>query len=171
MIDFEDTVRGRYSCRDYASRTPDSTLVDAVLDDCRLAPSACNRQPWRFIVVSDNEGKEALRRAYNRPWFATAPLYIVVCAIPSEAWVRPDDGKNHADVDASIAAEHLCLSATAHGLGTCWVCNFEPETLRSGLAIGHDLEPLAIIPLGYPAEGSAAPAKKRKELTDIVIRR
>ncbi|MDE6612385.1 MAG: nitroreductase family protein, partial [Muribaculaceae bacterium] len=82
-----------------------------------------------------------------------------------------EDSKNHADIDASIATEHLCLSATAHGLATCWVCNFEPELLRSGLDIPSELVPLAIIPLGFAADNSKAPEKVRKPLNDIVIRR
>ena len=171
MKDFENTIRKRYSCRAYTPDVPSGDIIDAVLDDCRLAPSACNRQPWRFIVVSDEEGKAALRNAYSRPWFASAPMYIVVCAVPGEAWVRPEDSKNHADVDASIATEHLCLSATAHGLATCWVCNFEPTLLREGLSIDAALEPIAIIPIGYAAPEAKAPQKVRKALNDIVIRR
>lgn len=171
MNNFEDTVRERYSCRGYADTMPGAETVDAILEDCRLAPSACNRQPWRFIIVSDEEGKKVLRESYKRQWFATAPLYIVVCAVPSEAWIRPEDSKNHADIDASIATEHLCLSATAHGLATCWVCNFEPELLRSGLDIPSELVPLAIIPLGFAADNSKAPEKVRKPLNDIVIQR
>ncbi len=173
MNTFEDTVRERYSCRAYSSEVPSDALIDAVLEDARLAPSACNRQPWRFIVISstDSEGRAAIARSYDREWIASAPLYIVVCGIPTEAWVRSFDGKSHLDVDLSIAAEHICLSASAHGLGTCWVCNFDPTVLREGLGLDDDTIPMAIIPIGFPAPGSTIPEKKRKSFNDIVIRR
>ncbi|MCM1068228.1 MAG: nitroreductase family protein [Muribaculaceae bacterium] len=173
MKTFDQTVRERYSCRAYSPEIPADSLIDAVLEDARLAPSACNRQPWRFIVVGpdDAAGRKAVNEAYVRDWIASAPIYIVVCGCPDEAWVRPFDGKNHLDIDLAIATEHICLSATAHGLGTCWVCHFDPAVLRAGLELDSSLEPMAIIPIGFPAEGTVAPEKKRKSLTDIVIRR
>ena len=94
-----------------------------------------------------------------------------MCGVPSEAWVRPADGHNHVDVDVSIATEHLCLAATALGLGTCWVCNFNPDVLSSGLGLDRSIVPVAIVPLGHPAEGTAAPAKRRKELGEILLER
>ncbi len=173
MKSFHDTVRQRYSCRAYADRQPDAAALEAVLQDARLAPSATNRQPWRFIVIpsTDAEGRSAVIRSYAREWVATAPTYIIVCGLPDSAWVRPYDGKNHIDVDLAIAAEHICLSATANGLDTCWICNFDPVVLSEGLGLPAELVPMCIIPIGYRAEGSPVPEKKRLPLTDIVIRR
>lgn len=173
MNTFEKTVRERFSCRAYSPEIPADELIDAVLEDARLAPSACNRQPWRFIVIShgDAAGRKAVAEAYAREWIASAPTYIVVCGCPDEAWVRPFDGKNHLDIDLAIATEHICLSATAHGLGTCWVCHFDPDVLCRGLDLDSTLVPMAIVPIGFPAQGTVAPEKKRKSLTDIVIRR
>ena len=74
-------------------------------------------------------------------------------------------------MDVSIATEHLCLAATALGLGTCWVCNFNPDVLSSGLGLDRSIVPVAIVPLGHPAEGTAAPAKRRKELGEILLER
>ena len=72
------------------------------------------------------------------------------------------------DVDLAIAAEHICLAAASLQLGTCWVCNFDPEALRNCLNLTENQEPVVIIPIGYPAEGSIVPKKSRKELDEIV---
>ncbi len=131
----------------------------------RLAPSACNKQPWLFITVSSPDAQERLRACYDREWFAKAPLYIVACDSRDQAWVRPKDDKHHGDVDLAIAIEHLCLAATAVGLGTCWVCNFDPALCKNALHLPDGLEPVAIIPIGFPA-GKATP-KKRKDMDEI----
>ncbi len=146
---------------------PDDDLM-AVLDVVRLAPSACNRQPWLFIIAQGDDEREAVIKSYPREWIKTAPVYIIACGIHDQAWHRPADGKDHTDVDVSIAVEHLCLAATSMHLATCWVCNFEPEIIRQAFRLPEGVEPIAIIPLGYPAEGTEAPAKTRKALSDII---
>lgn len=160
----------RYSCRAYdlGRDTLDPDLISDVIDAARIAPSACNRQPWLFMVVEGPEAREAVAAAYSRDWIRTAPAYIIALGIPGEAWHRPADGKDHTDVDVSIAIEHICLAASSLGLGTCWVCNFDPDTLRRGFNIPDQYEPIAIIPIGYPAPGSPATAKNRKHTDQIV---
>lgn len=161
----------RYSCRAYdAAKGVDEKVLSAVLDIARLAPSACNRQPWLFIIADSQAERDAVVESYPREWIASAPVYIIACGIHEDAWHRPHDGKDHTDVDLSIAIEHLCLGATAMGLATCWVCNFDPEKITSAFNLPEGLEPIAIIPLGYAAEGTEAPAKKRKDLSEIVRR-
>lgn len=160
----------RYSCRSYSDRIPAADEVRAVLDAAHMAPSACNRQPWRIMVIGpdDAEGREAVGAAYNRAWIAEAPYYIIVCGVASEAWVRSFDNKCHVDVDVAILTEHICLCATAAGLGTCWVCNFDPAVLTEKIEFPEGVEPIAILPMGYPAS-SEIPEKKRKDLDDILI--
>lgn len=161
----------RYSCRRYSSQIPARSLVDSVLGLAVLAPSACNRQPWRMMIVGpdDTEARKAVQAAYNREWIAEAPYYIIVSGVPAEAWVRSFDGKNHVDVDVAILTEHICLAATGAGLGTCWVCNFDPAVLAQGISFDEGVDPVVILPLGYPADAEV-PEKKRKELNDIIVR-
>ena len=158
----------RYSCRSYSDRKVDRDTILTILDVVRLAPSACNRQPWIFLVADSPEQRAAILGSYDREWARTAPEFIVACGLHDEAWHRAADGKDHTDVDVSIAVEHLCLAATSLGLATCWVCNFDPAPIREAFGLPENVEPIAILPLGYPAEGSAIPAKKRKELSEIV---
>lgn len=87
--------------------------------------------------------------AYQEEWFYTAPVIICVCSIPERAWKR-SDGKNYADIDATIVMDHLILAATAEGLGTCWIAAFKAPLLKSILNLPAGVEPIAITPLGYP---------------------
>lgn len=166
-------ISARYSCRNYSKeKTPSREQIEELLECARLAPSAVNRQPWRFVVIrhDDEAGRRAVLDSYPREWMATAPCYIVVCGVPAEAWVRSCDGHEHLDIDVAIATEHICLAATALGLGTCWVCNFDPAVLSSGLGLPGDVVPKVIIPTGYPVDNTV-PEKKRKSLSEIIIER
>lgn len=165
---FASLVDSRHSCRRYKDTPVGRDLIRTVLDTARLAPSACNRQPWSFIVLEGEEGRAIAYDAYRRDWIKEAPVFIIVCGHHDEAWHRPADGKDHTDVDVAIATEHICLTATTLGLGTCWVCNFEPAVLRAALDLPEGVEPVAIIPLGYPGYDEKAPARQRKQLDDIV---
>lgn len=161
----------RYSCRSYTDQMPADEAIDAILEAARLAPSATNRQPWKLLIIKpdDFQGRQAVFAAYNRDWVLTAPYHIVVCGMPGEAWVRPYDGKNHIDIDIAILTEHICLEASAQGLGSCWICNFDPARLTVDLALPQGLVPKVIIPIGYPAANR--PEKKRKSLDEIIISR
>lgn len=163
-----DVVRQRYSCRSYnPGRAVGRDLVRAVVEAARLAPSACNRQPWSFVAVTDPDKRRVLL-AKSRPVFADAPVLLVALGYHSEAWHRPSDGKDHTDVDVSIAVEHICLAASTLGLGSCWICSFDVDATRKALEIPDDVEPVALIPLGYPADDAIVPEKKRKTLDDIL---
>lgn len=169
--DFLSLCRRRFSCRAYSDRVPAAADMEYIAECARLAPSACNRQPWRFVVVEpgDTQRRHAIAEAYNRPWISSAPIYIVVCGEPAEAWTRPDDGKNHLDVDLAIVAEHICLAAADCGLGTCWICNFNPSRLTVDLGLPCGTVPMAIIPVGYPAS-DAVPDKKRRNLDELLLK-
>lgn len=169
LMNFLELVSLRRSVRSYLSRPVEREKLDYILECARLAPSACNRQPWRFYVVCSEERKAALRRCYPREWFAEAPVCIVVCANLDESWKRGCDGRDHADIDAAIATEHICLAAAELGLGTCWICNFDVAECVSALGLPEAVRPVAITPLGYPAEAAGAP-RSRKTADEIVER-
>lgn len=166
-MDFLETVKQRRSVRRYTSQVPDETLVNTILECARLAPSAVNLQPCHYHVVRSEDMRRKVQQSYDREWFATAPLYIVVCVDSDVAWTRREDGRSHAAVDAAIAAEHICLAATALGLGTCWVCNFKPAVLSDALHLPPHVEPIAIIPVGY-ADADATRPQQRKPIGEMV---
>lgn len=167
---FHALAQERRSCRNYLPNPVDRSLLVAILDAARLAPSAVNRQPVRYIVLdadADPEARTIITRVYDRPWIATAPVYIVAVTMHDQAWHRPCDGKDHADIDVAIAVEHICLAAEALGLGSCWVCNFDAPLLHGLLGLGSDEEAAVIIPVGYKADGDV-PRRGRKSLDEIV---
>lgn len=163
---FIDLCIKRYSCRNFSDLSVTDAELAPVLEAARLAPSACNRQPWHFYVVRDLAVRQQLL-GKSRPAFMQAPLVIVAVGLHDTAWHRPSDGKDHTDVDLSIAIEHICLAASDAGLGTCWVCSFDVEATRTALGLSEGEEPIALIPIGHPAD-EAIPAKTRKALDDIV---
>ena len=165
---FHNLTVSRYSCRSYTSAPVSRETILAVMEAAQAAPSACNRQPWEFIIATDADSKRTVLESYDREWIKSAPVFIIACGRHDEAWHRPADGKDHTDIDVSIAIEHICLAATSLGLGTCWVCNFDTEKIRRGFNLPDNIEPIAIIPLGYPSDGSVIPEKKRKPLDEIV---
>ena len=168
-MDFLTLTKSRYSVRSYTARPVEKEKLEYILECARMAPSATNAQPWKLFVVTDEEVKAKIYKSYTREWIANVPVYIVVCVDSKGAWVRNNfDKKNHADIDGAIITEHICLAATECGLGTCWVCNFDPELCAEALQLPTGLIPLALIPLGYPATDEI-PEKKRKELSEIVI--
>lgn len=164
---FKDLCEARYSCRAYQSETIPTEKLTYVLECARLAPSACNRQPWKLRCVVSAEQRLALLQCYTRGWLATAPAILVVSALKDEAWTRPADNKCHSDVDAAIITEHICLAAAEQGLGTCWICNFDAARCHKLLGMLPNEEPVALVPIGFPANNASA--KKRKPLSEIVV--
>jgi nitroreductase len=165
---FKHLAAERYSCRHYSQEPIDKQQILDILECARLAPSACNRQPWKFIVVTDSNELSAVCESYDRNWIKEAPAAIIVLGNRNEAWHRQYGNYDATDIDIAITTEHICLAATDMGLGTCWVCNFEPTTLRNALNIPEEWEPLVIIPVGKPAKGHTAPEKKRKDIEELV---
>ena len=164
-MNFLELVKNRYSCRAYKPLDVEQKKLEYILECVRFAPSAVNKQPWRFLVVDNEDGKSKLQQCYNRDWFKTAPMYIIATIRHDEEWVR-GDGKRHGDIDIAIAVEHLCLAATEQGLGTCWVCNFDAALCKELFAFPANEEPAVIIPIGYAADNIKP--KSRKEFDAIV---
>jgi len=164
-MEFLELAKKRYSCRDYKSDPVEDDKLQQILEAARLAPTACNLQPFKLVVIH-TKGREAeLRRIYSSSWFTQAPVIICACGITSESWKRRD-GKDYCEVDATIAMDHLILAAASLGLGTCWIGAFNPDSAREILGLPGNVEPIAFTPLGYPADQPGG--KSRKSLNEIV---
>ena len=157
----------RFSVRKYTEEAVSKADIDYIMDCVRLAPSACNRQPWKFLMITSPEAKEKIHQCYDRDWFKTAPMYVLCLKDVNNCWVRPDDGKPHGDIDLGIAVEHLCLAAAERGLGTCWVCNYHVETLQRLFPV-EGFEAVAIIPLGHIAADCSHAEQQRRALNEII---
>lgn len=166
---FKELAEMRSSVRGFDGQAVSDEDIKYILDCARLAPSAVNYQPWKFIVVESESGKDRIHKCYHREWFNSAPLYIICVADHSKSWHRAD-GKDHADIDIAIAAEHICLAAADRGLASCWVCNFDSKLTSQSFGLADGQEPCVLIPIGHSPSGSAVSEKKRKPLEEIVAR-
>ena len=155
-MEFNNVIQNRYSCRAFAARAIEQEKVDRILEAGRIAPTAVNKQPVHVWAVSNPDTLEAIKGITRSNY--GAPLLLVVGCRPSDAWVRRYDGKNGAEVDASIVATYLMLAAENEGLATLWVGSFDPALLKGILpgTDGYDL--VAMINVGYPASDSTPSA-------------
>lgn len=169
-MDFYDLVRNRESIRDYDPHRPvPEDVLRRILEAGRLAPSAVNYQPWRFMVISSPEMLAKVRPCYPRPWFHDAPHILVVVGDRSKAWVRQADNYNSIETDLTIALDHMILAAEYEGVGTCWIGAYDPAMLYEALSLNGDEVVYSITPLGYPREGfKKRGGKKRKPLSEVV---
>jgi nitroreductase len=166
-MDFKDLMLARHSVRSFKKELLSDEMLNEILEAGRMAPTAVNKQPFVFVVVNKPENLKELSEAYPRDWFAKAPQVIVICGDHSAAWKRGNDGKDHTDIDVAIATDHITLRAAELGLGTCWVCNFDPEKVSKALNLPEHIEPAVLLPIGRPDEVEIPP-KKRKSLSELV---
>jgi nitroreductase len=169
-MDFTELINTRESIRSYdPSRPVPEETLKRILDAGRIALSAANRQPWKFLVISSPEMLEKVRPCYNREWFSDAPHVIVVVGLKDQAWTRSFDGYNSVETDAAIAMTHIILAAENEGVGACWIANYDPAKLREALGISGSREIFGITPLGYPRPVfRKSGIKKRKNLEELV---
>lgn len=167
-MDFLSLAKKRYACRSYQQRKVEPEKIAAILEAGRVAPTGANRQPQRLVVVESAEGMERLARC-TRDF--GAPLAIIVCADTNEVWTRKYDGKKIGDIDASIVTDHMMLRATELGLGSLWICMFDPEIVRKEFALPENIVPVNILVLGYADCEPASPDRHdaaRKALEETV---
>ncbi|NLW00217.1 MAG: nitroreductase [Clostridiales bacterium] len=169
-MSFLELAKKRYSCRRYKRQPVEKEKLEQVFEAARVAPSACNFQPFYFVVVTDGELKNKVASCYGGQWIKNAPAIIVACGDRSRSWKR-FDGKDHCDVDTAIAVDHITLAAAELGLGTCWICAFDAARCREVLNLPEHIEPIVLLPIGYP-DDKADPDRhqtRRKKLEELVF--
>lgn len=158
-MSFIELARKRRSTRNYSSRSVSRDIIERCIEAARLAPSACNAQPWSFIVLDDEKAKSAVARAaFSAPYtlnsFAKeAPILIVVVTERTKYITRLAGyfrGIQYSLIDIAIACEHLVLQAEEEGLGTCWLGWFNEKKVRKILGIPQRKKIDIIISMGYP---------------------
>ena len=163
-----DTIKKRYSVRKYNNTPVEREKVDAILEAAHCAPTAANMQPQKILVIQKPENLAKFSSGAN---IYNAPLVMLVCADLNEVWVRPYDGKNMVDVDASIITDHMMLTATDLGLGSCWITYFDPKAIRAAFKLPENLIPVNILAIGYANDQPQSPdrhSETRKALNQTV---
>ncbi len=161
-MDFSNVIRSRFSIRKFLDKSVPDTLITEILELAKLAPSAGNLQAYKVVVVKDKGVKRALH-------LIEAPVFLVICALPEVSAERYGErGQNLYSIqDATIFASYIQLTAVNLGLATVWIGAINENKVRRILGLSGDTRPIAIIPLGYPAEKKTE--RRRRRLTDIVI--
>ena len=167
-MNFKDLTAQRYSLRKFSDRPVEDEKLQLILEAAQSAPTAHNLQPQRIFVLRSPEALEkadACMGCHFHP-----PVILAVAYDAQEAWKREDDGKNHGEIDAALAVMQMMLQAAELGLGTTYVGMFDPQKLLAAFPEMAGLTPIAMLPLGYPAEGAhtARLHAQRKPLEETV---
>lgn len=149
-MDFEKLITERYSVRNFKAEHLNQSIIDKIIDAAHKAPTGCNIQPQRILVLNTDEAIENLKGCTKCHF--NAPTAFLVCHNKNESWVRPFDKALSSPVDAAIVATHMMLSASNEGIGCCWVMHFDPQKMKNTFNIPTEVEPLALLVMGYPAE-------------------
>lgn len=173
--DFMALICSRTSCRAYREEEVSRDDLNYCLEAARLAPSACNRQPWRFIVVQDKTLRSQICNAgllpgLPMPWLKSAPIIIVLCLhkdMLTHKIAPLLSGIEYPLLDCGIAGEHLVLAAEARGLGTCWIGWFKTKFIKKLLHLPSAFQPVSLISIGHPA--APAEPRSRLPLEEIVL--
>jgi nitroreductase len=173
-----DAIARRVSCRAYQPTPVPQAQLMHILEAARLAPSACNQQPWRFAVVR-NPGlrrrivEEGFLPGIKMTWAIDAPVHVVIGmerSFVTHRLAASVSGVDYPWVDIGIAGEHLVLAATELGLGTCWIGWIKPRAIARIVGWPRSVKPVVVITVGYPSEVETEklPASRRKSLDEIV---
>jgi nitroreductase len=161
IMDFKDLVLHRESTRKYSDKPVEPEKIEQIMEACRMAPSACNSQPWRFVIATDPEIKDGLAKASYGPLMTFNKFAIqapVIAAIVAEKpnWLSRIGGnvkdKDFYLMDIGIVAEHFCLQAAELSLGSCMIGWFDEPAARKILKVPEEKRVLLLITLGYPAK-------------------
>lgn len=152
-MDFEKVIEERYSVRKFENRHLEKSHIDKILKAAHVAPTGCNFQPQRILVLNTDESVLKLKKCTKCHF--DAPCAMLICYNKNETWKRPYDGALSAPVDAAIVTTHMMLEAHNIGVGSCWVMHFDPAAMREAYNIPENIEPLALLVMGYPHEDAA----------------
>jgi len=159
-----EAIRKRYACRAYEQKPIEQEKLEQIFESARLAPSAMNKQDWRFVVVTEKTARQRLAKSTNKPEvFEKAAAIIVACSNSGHVMRC---GQAIGPIDVSIALEHISLQAVELGLGTCWIGSFKPEEVKAALGIPSDIAIIELMAIGYPAD---KPAKKSREPIEKIV--
>ena len=168
MTNFLELAKARYSCRKLTDKAIEPEKIDRILQATIAAPTAKNIQPYKIWKLSSTDAIDKLKQTTNFTFGAN--LALVVGVKYDEAFTRPFDKVNFAQIDGAIVATHIMLAVQAEGLGTTWVGYFDAPKMQELFPEMNDYELIAVFPIGYPAD-DAKPSNRhedRRQISDAV---
>ena len=169
MMDFLDLAKRRCTTRSFSDKTVEKEKLDYILESGRVAPSACNKQPQRIIVVRDSQNIEKVKKAYKT--FGSKCI-LIICRDERDALIREFDNKCSGDLDIGFVTDHMMLAAREKEVGSVMIGLFDPRIIRREFNIPEYIQPTALLLLGYPKEGFLDPDRhltQRKPLNETVM--
>ena len=166
---FYDVIEKRKSIREYIPGKPiPDDVLNRILEAGRCAPSASNRQPWKFLAIRDDNLRQRVCGCYRGEWLKSAPVILVVIGYRDQAWIRQKDSHCSLEVDLTIAMDHMILAAAAENIGSCWIMAFDYDFLADVLELNENQFVSCITPLGYAEESALdAPKSSRKKFEEV----
>lgn len=161
---FLELSKERFSVRKFSDKKVEKEKLDLILEAGRNAPTACNYQPQRILVLNDE--KDLSKISLCTPFQFHQQLALLVCYDKTVSWKRKYDEKDEGEIDASIVATHMMLQASELEIGSTWVGHFDPKKIKEAYCIPENIIPVAILLMGYPAD-DAVPNKLHYERLDI----
>ena len=147
---FLTLAKKRCTTRGFSSKYINNHSLNYILEASRVAPSACNKQPQKIVVVQTAEGLQKVEKAYK---VFNAPCALLICQDKTNPLIRPYDGKCSGDLDIGIVCDHIMLAAREKNIGSVMIGLFDPVIIRNEFNIPDTIEPTAIVLLGYPEKG------------------
>ena len=160
-MSFIDIVLSRRSIRRYEKQDIPKDVLDKILEAGRQAPSAGNKQPWRFIVLTDYDIKEKLSHGRWNTFVKDSTFTVVGCG-----YIGDEYGRKWSTVDTSIALQNMVIAAWGLGIGSCWIGDFQEAEVKRLLNIPEDRKVIALVTFGYPAEKIGS--RQKKPIDEIV---
>lgn len=167
-MDFLTLASERMSIRKYEDKEIGNKLIEKILEAGRIAPTSGNTQCFKILVINTPEKRNLLKDAAN---FYDAPLIFIICSDHTNEWKRPFDGKSLLDIDASIVTDHMMLEATNLGLGSVWICYFNPHIIKTHFNLPDEYEPINILAVGYSSADQPINSnhQQRKPIHELLI--
>lgn len=166
---FLELAKKRFSSRRFTEQDVERDKLEKILEAAHVAPSAYNYQAYKLIVVQTKDGLDKVGKA---GFIYGAKTVIIVCEDKSKAWTNPYNGRQLVSHDATIATDHMMLEATELGIGSVWICSFDPQIIKSEFNLPENIEAINILCLGY-SNGNVLSSDRhdrvRKSLDEIVI--
>ncbi|MPN10614.1 hypothetical protein SDC9_157909 [bioreactor metagenome] len=172
-MDFMSLVRQRESCRNFSEKIPTHQELENLIEAARLSPSACNSQPWSFVVVTGVKAKEVAKCTQSlsmNKFTENCPSFILVCEEKATLMAKLGGvvkDQQYAPIDIGLATAHICYQATAQGMGTCILGWFDEKKVIETLSLPKNKRIRLIIAAGF-AKDDHLRQKKRKNLEEIV---